>query len=54
MYRSQLLASVGGAVLGGVLAALPLALYNAAVFGSMFHLGYTSVVGFEGMRQGVL
>jgi hypothetical protein len=41
-------------VLGGLPFALALGLYNDAAFGSPFHLGYTDVVGFDGMKQGFL
>ncbi|HEV2549648.1 MAG TPA: hypothetical protein VGU20_20190 [Stellaceae bacterium] len=43
-----------GAALGGLIAALPFALYNHLAFGSFFHLGYQNVVGFEGMKSGFL
>jgi hypothetical protein len=39
-------------VLGGLPFALALGLYNDAAFGSPFHLGYSDVVGFDGMKQG--
>jgi hypothetical protein len=42
------------ALLGGVLAALPLLVYNRLVFGSPFALGYSRVVGFAGMTEGFL
>ena len=41
-----------GLVLGGVLGLLPLLVYNQLAFGSPFTLGYSKVVGFEGMQQG--
>lgn len=41
-----------GGLVGGLVGLLPLAIYNAVVFGSPFKLGYSSVVGFEGMQQG--
>ncbi|HSX54418.1 MAG TPA: hypothetical protein VLG14_03895 [Sphingomonas sp.] len=41
------------ALLGGVAAAIPLFAYNLAVFGHPFQTGYSGVVGFEGMRQGL-
>ena len=41
-----------GLVLGGVLGLLPLLVYNQLAFGSPFTLGYSAVVGFEGMQQG--
>ena len=40
------------AVIGGALAALPLAFYDAIAFGSVFHVGYQNVVSFEGMNKG--
>jgi hypothetical protein len=39
-------------LLGGVLGLLPLLVYNQLAFGSPFTLGYSAVVGFEGMKQG--
>jgi hypothetical protein len=48
--RHEILAFAG---LGGVIGLIPLAVYNSAAFGSPFHLGYASVVGFSGMRQGL-
>jgi hypothetical protein len=42
------------ALLGGVLAALPLLVYNRLAFGSPFALGYSRVVGFAGMAQGFM
>jgi len=50
--RFVLLALLGGILLGGVVGVLPLLLYNWAVFHSPFKLGYSSVVGFDGMQQG--
>jgi hypothetical protein len=41
-----------GLALGGVLGVLPLIVYNQLAFGSSFTLGYSAVVGFEGMQQG--
>ena len=38
---------------GALVAALLLALYNQATFGSPFHLGYSDVRGFDGMKRGV-
>jgi len=40
------------AVAGGVVAAIPLGLYNLLAFGSLTHLAYDNVVGFEGMQTG--
>ena len=44
------------ALAGGVLGLLPLLTYNSVAFGSPFHVGYSSVVGFEGegMKQGFM
>ena len=42
-----------GAVGGGVAGMLPLATYNLLAFGSVFHLGYSDVVGFAGMQTGL-
>ena len=41
-----------GLVLGGVLGVLPLLVYNQLAFGSPFTLGYSAIVGFDGMKQG--
>ena len=38
---------------GGVVALLPLGLYNSVAYGTPFHLGYQDVVGWEGMQQGL-
>lgn len=38
---------------GGLVASIPLFAYNLAVFGHPFQTGYSGVVGFEGMRQGL-
>ncbi|WP_343521480.1 hypothetical protein [Sphingomonas sp.] len=38
---------------GGLVAAIPLFAYNLAVFGHPFQTGYSGVVGFEGMKQGL-
>ena len=40
------------AVAGGVVAAIPLGVYNLLAFGSPTHLAYDNVVGFEGMQTG--
>ena len=39
-------------LLGGVLGLLPLLVYNQLAFDSPFTLGYSAVVGFNGMQQG--
>jgi hypothetical protein len=44
---------LSGILLGGLLGIMPLLIYNTMVFGSPFHVGYASVVGFEGMKQGL-
>lgn len=41
------------ALAGGIAASLPLLAYNLAVFGHAFQTGYSGVVGFEGMQQGL-
>lgn len=38
---------------GALAAACVLGVYNFVAFGSPFHLGYSSVEGFEGMKQGL-
>jgi hypothetical protein len=45
---------VAAALLGGILAALPLLVYNRVAFGSPFELGYSKVVGFAGMKHGFM
>jgi hypothetical protein len=40
------------ALAAGLIGLLPLAWYNYWAFGSVTHLGYSDVVGFNGMRQG--
>lgn len=41
------------AVAAGLIALLPLALYNLVAFGTPFRVGYSGVVGWEGMHQGL-
>ncbi|MGN6375018.1 MAG: hypothetical protein ACTHMG_05630 [Sphingomonas sp.] len=41
------------AVAGGLIAAVPLAIYNLVAFGTLFKLGYEGVVGFAGMQEGL-
>lgn len=41
------------ALAGGIVASIPLFAYNLAVFGHPFQTGYSGVVGFEGMQQGL-
>lgn len=43
----------GLAAAAGLAALLPLLGYNLLAFGTPFRLGYSGVVGFEGMRQGL-
>ena len=45
--------TLAGVVAGALVAGIPLAVYNALVFGSPFQLGYSHVVGFEGMQRGL-
>ena len=58
LYRLSLLPAsrikklLFGAVIGCALATLPLAIYNGIAFGSVFHIGYQNVVGFDGMNKG--
>lgn len=44
---------IGTAATGGVAALVPLSLYNLFAYGTVLHLGYQDVVGFEGMNQGL-
>ncbi len=44
---------IGAAVIAGVIAMLPLGLYNVVAFGTPFRVGYSGVVGWEGMHQGL-
>ena len=50
---SAVWARLAGAVMGGIAGLLPLLVYNAAAFGSPLTLGYSRVVGFEGMKEGL-
>ncbi len=43
----------GVAVAAGLAALIPLIAYNVLAFGTPFRLGYSGVVGFEGMQQGL-
>ncbi|HEY0621673.1 hypothetical protein [Sphingomonas sp.] len=45
--------TIGLALAGGIAASIPLLAYNLAVFGHPFQTGYSGVVGFEGMQQGL-
>jgi len=49
---AALFRTASGLLLGSVLGLLPLLVYNQLAFGSPFTLGYSAVVGFEGMQQG--
>ncbi len=40
-------------VAGGVLAAIPMGVYNTMVFGGVTQVGYSRMVGFEGMQRGL-
>ena len=40
------------AMIGGLVGITPLLIYNKLAFGSPFTLGYTHVVGFDGMKEG--
>ncbi|RYY45817.1 MAG: hypothetical protein EOP59_03865, partial [Sphingomonadales bacterium] len=51
--RAAQLRTIGLAIAGGVIAAIPLLAYNLATFGHPFTTGYSGVVGFEGMKQGL-
>ncbi len=45
--------AAGGLLAGGAIGISPLLIYNALAFGSPFRLGYSQVVGFEGMKSGL-
>jgi hypothetical protein len=49
---ATLVKMASGLALGGALGLLPLLVYNQLAFGSVFTLGYSAVVGFEGMQRG--
>ncbi|AIT07481.1 membrane protein [Sphingomonas taxi] len=51
--RPDRLRLAGVAIAAGVVALLPLALYNFVAFGTPFRVGYSGVVGWEGMHQGL-
>lgn len=51
--RAAQLRTIALAITGGMLAAIPLLAYNLATFGHPFSTGYSGVVGFEGMKQGL-
>ena len=44
---------LGAAMAAGVVALLPLGLYNLIAFGTPLRIGYSGVVGWEGMHQGL-
>jgi len=44
---------IGAAVAAGIVAIVPLGLYNMLAFGTPFRVGYSGVVGWEGMQQGL-
>ncbi len=44
---------IGAATAAGVIALVPLGLYNLVAFGTPFRVGYSGVVGWEGMHQGL-
>ncbi|MEM8633304.1 MAG: hypothetical protein AAGF74_18950 [Pseudomonadota bacterium] len=50
--RPQAFWFFGAAMAGGILAAAPMLIYHHISFGSPFAVGYSSVVGFEGMEEG--
>jgi len=51
--RPAQLRTLALAIAGGIIAAIPLIAYNLATFGHPFTTGYSGVVGFEGMKQGL-
>ncbi len=51
--RPAQLRTIGLAIAGGLIAVIPLLAYNLATFGHPFTTGYSGVVGFEGMKQGL-
>lgn len=51
--REARLWRVIGGIVGGLVGLLPLLVYNQLAFDSPFRLGYSQVVGFEGMKQGL-
>jgi hypothetical protein len=54
LRRDEALRLLSLAVLAAVTGALPMLVYHAVSFGSPFSVGYSSVVGFQGMQQGLL
>lgn len=44
---------IGVAVAAGIAAIVPLGVYNVLAFGTPFRVGYSGVVGWEGMQQGL-
>jgi len=53
LRKGSLAPCVAGLALGGIVGAAPLVLYNELAFGDPFRLGYSGVVGFRGMQQGL-
>ncbi len=51
--REAWLARLVGGLVGGLIGLMPLLVYNQLAFDSPFRLGYSQVVGFEGMKQGL-
>lgn len=51
--REEWLSRLIGGMAGGLLGIAPLLFYNWLAFDSPFRLGYSQVVGFEGMKQGL-
>lgn len=49
----QCMADAGFMALGALGPIMLLGIYNQLAFGSPLHLGYSSVVGFEGMKEGI-
>lgn len=51
--RTDRIAVLGFATIGGLIGIAPLFAYNLFAFGNPFQLGYAGVVGFDGMNQGL-
>ena len=45
--------AIAAFLVGGIVALVPVALYNQVAFGTVFRIGYSGVVGYRGMRQGL-
>jgi hypothetical protein len=52
VWRTRDLRTILLAGAGGIVGLAPLLIYNTLAFGSPLKLGYSAVVGFEGMQQG--